>query len=359
MFFLSRPVCITLAFSVLLGSCAHRTEIVMPNACAVPRIYPATPGEENRFDEDISLNHAGAATYEDMKHDMGEFHRDLGIWLSMTNQAVRDNDGTRTRCAIAWLDTWAQGGHMENTPQGTRQMQDRSRQETIWALQSLATPYALSLRRQATRSERRHIDRWLNRLAKTVEEHEIEDVPPARHTTRFLEANAAIMAAGVATEDEDLVRTAHKAYTDGVDAILPDGSLSYIHHDSTDALRQHARAITPLTLMAEFARHEGQNWGHYKPERLPRLVDFVLHGVNNPHWADGYFGKPQDTNWMETCSDDWGGWTPFWYRYDAQRVSRVAPPPGRCSWWRLGGDLSLLKSRGLFEPAGQTMHTRY
>lgn len=349
---------ILLSLPLLLGACAHNTEVVMPNACAVPRIYPAAPGDIGDLDQDIKLNHSGAATYEEMKHGMGEFRQDLGIWLAMTNQAVRNNDEGRARCAIAWLDTWAQGEHLENAPEGDLKTRNRARQETMWALQSLSTPYALSLRRQATRSERRHIDRWLNRLAETVEEREIEDVPQAQRTGHFYEANAAIMAAGVATEDEDLVRTAHKAYIAGVDAILPDGSLKYVPHNADDALQLHARAITPLTIMAELARHEGQNWGHYKPERLPRLVDFVLHGINDPKWANGYFGASQKTDWMEACSDDWG-WTPFWYQYDAQRVSRVAPPPGRCSWWKLGGDLSLLKSRGLFEPALQTMHANY
>lgn len=341
-----------LLFLLALAACAGRPAVEMPDACPAPRTFAITPAyPENdvaRFDNTY-INTLSSAPR------MGDFRGELAIWLNMSNEASRNNDEDKAHCAIAWLDSWAKTGHMREDPQGSAAEQARSRNETVWTLQSIATAYAINLRPRADRSEQRHIDRWLRRLAKDVLDTSSDIRPANRRQGQYLQAGVAIMAAGLVSEDEDLVAAAYSIYRSGIDAIRPDGSLEKESSLGDQALRTHLQALVPLTLMTELARHQGDNWSNYKPERLTRLADFSLHGINDPQWAAHQFGTPQENTWMNACSEEWA-WTPFWVRHDTQRISRLLPSPGSCSWLRLGGDLPLLKARGLFEPAMETMH---
>lgn len=340
-----------LLLPLILSACAGQPTARMPEACKAPQTFSITPAYT--ADSTDSLDN----TYHDSQGGsaMGDFRGELAIWLSMSNEAARNNDENKARCAIAWLDTWAQTGHMREDPHGSATGQQSSRNETAWALQSIATAYAVNLRWRAESSERRHIDRWLRKVASDVTDAGIDNVPSSRQNGQYLWAGAAVMAAGVATGDGGLVATANKVYRAGIDAIRPDGSLAKESGRGEQALRAHLQAIIPLTMMTELARRQGNNWSAYKPERLARLVDFSLHGITDPQWATGQFGTLQENAWMNPCSEEWA-WTPFWLRHDTQRISRLLPSPGNCSWLRLGGDLPLLKARGLFEPSTETMH---
>jgi len=335
---------LTLTGALLLTACAGNPGVVMPPACPAPHIFtaaPAYPAGSIDMQSSIPIN-------QDSQRSLGNFRGELGLWLGMSNEVAHDNDEARARCAIAWLDTWAQGRHMREDPSGSAAEQQASHNETTWALQSIATAYTLNLRNRAERGEQRRIDKWLRKVAWNVVDASIDNIPPARQDNQYLWAGAAVMAAGVATEDEELESIAYKTYRAGIDSIGPDGNLPRLSALGDQALRGHLQAIIPLTLMAEFAHQQGDTWSHYKPERLPRLVDFALHGINDPQWASKQFGTLQETTWMHTCSEEWG-WTPFWQRHDAQRVGRLLPAAGSCSWLRLGGDLPLLKARGMFE----------
>jgi hypothetical protein len=346
----SKLFLVSLALPLILGACAHQASVDLPASCPAPHIFttaPAYPAGSIDTQSSIPIN-------QDSQRSLGNFRGELGLWLGMSNEVARNNDEAKARCAIAWLDTWAQGGHMREDPRGSAAEQQASHNETTWALQSIATAYTLNLRSRAERGEQRRIDKWLRKVAWDVVDAGIEDIPPARQDNQYLWAGTAVMAAGVAVEDEELESIAYKTYQAGIDSIGPDGSLPRLSTQGDQALRGHLQAIIPLTLMAEFAHRQGDAWSHYKPERLPRLVDFTLHGINDPQWAGKQFGALQETAWMHTCSEEWG-WTPFWQRYDAQRVGRLLPEAGSCSWLRLGGDLPMLKARGMFEPTREAI----
>lgn len=285
----------------ILAACAGQPAVRMPEACKAPQTFSITKAYPTGSIDSLDNTYHGSQG----RAAMGDFRGELAIWLSMSNEAARNNDEDKARCAIAWLNTWAQTGHLREGPHGSAAGQQSSRNETVWALQSIATAYAVNLRWRAESSERRHIDRWLRKVAGDVTDAGIDNVPSARQNDQYLWAGAAVMAAGVATEDGGLVATANKVYRAGIDAIRPDGSLAKESSRGEQALRAHLQAIIPLTMMTELAHRQGENWSAYKPERLARLVDFSLHGITDPQWAAGQFGTPQENAWMSPCSEEW------------------------------------------------------
>lgn len=341
-----------LTLPLALIACASQTTVEMPAACTAPHLFQTAPAYSSGTTEPFNT----AAQHRHENIGMGDFRGELRTWLDMTDATARDNDSGKAACAIAWLDLWAQNNHLREDPAGSMAAQAASREETLTALQSIATAYALTLRERTDRSERRHIERWLRKVAGDVADAGIDDIPPARQDIRYLRAGAAVMAAAVATEDEDLMAIAYGVYRNGIDRIRPDGSLSGLPDVLPGALRAHLQALVPLTLMNTLSHRQGDDWSHYKPERLARLTDFTLHALADPSQANHQqSGTTQDSSSLAPCAEEFA-WTPFWLRYDAKRVSRLIPAPGTCSWLRLGGDLSLLKARGRFEATEETMH---
>ncbi|MGJ4748983.1 alginate lyase family protein, partial [Leptospira sp. SA-E8] len=133
-------------------------------------------------------------------------------------------------------------------------------------------------------------------------------------------AGASVMAVALASDDQPLRELAWRTYRAGIDEIRADGSLPREMTRRQQALHYHNFSLTPLLMMAELARLSGEDWYAYRPERLPQLVELILHALEDPVFARTFFGVEQDRQLMGLCSDEWG-WTHFWHEREPRRIA--------------------------------------
>lgn len=63
--------------------------------------------------------------------------------------------------------------------------------------------------------------------------------------------------------------------------------------------------LTRPSWLSESLRRS-RDWYQYHPDRLPRRVNFIVHGIGDPDWATRRFGVAQDMRLMNIGSDSWG-----------------------------------------------------
>ncbi|GAA5161588.1 alginate lyase family protein [Viridibacterium curvum] len=322
-----------------------------PAGCKTPQVFASVPGYTPIYADrgpGGAYSEVDPAAYAAMKQRMEAFWNDLNAWLAMSNAVAAGKPGTQSACAIRWLEDWAAGAHMLSPPKDADvAAQYQSRYEMKWALQGIATAYALVLRREATPAQHARIAPWLRAAGREVAAFNIERPGDGKLNNHYYWGGAAAMAAGVATDDADLIRLARRTYEAGIDSIAADGSLPRERTRRQQALHYHGYSLTPLTLMAELARLRGEDWYAYKPEQLPKLVAVVTRGMRDPAWGADFFGTPQSAELIKTCSDN-RAWSIFWRKRDPDGIGPLAPPPGECSYRSLGGDLAMLMQRGYF-----------
>ena len=324
-----------------------------PPGCAKPQIFASVPGYTPIYADrgaGGAYSEVDPAAYAAMKVRMEAFWNDLNAWLAMSNAVAAGKPGTQAACAIRWLEDWAAGGHMLSPPADADvAAQYQSRYEMKWALQGIATAYAVVLRKDASPGARARIEPWLRAAGREVAAFNIERPGDGKLNNHYYWGGSAVMAAGLATDDAHLIRLARRTYEAGIDSIAADGSLPRERTRRQQALHYHGYALTALTLMAELARQRGEDWYAYKPEQLPKLVDLVARGMQDPAWAAELFGTQQSAELIKSCSDN-RSWSLFWQARDPAQIGPLSPQPGQCSYRTLGGDLALLIQRGYFKP---------
>lgn len=324
-----------------------------PAGCKVPQVFASVPGYTPIYSDrnpGAAYSEIDPVAYAAMRVRMEAFWKDLNAWLAMTNSVAAGKPGTQADCAIRWLQDWAAGGHMLSPPADAEiSAQYQSRYEMKWALQGIATAYALVLRQITSSDARARIEPWIKAAGREVAAFNIERPGDGKLNNHYYWGGSAVMAAGLATDDSSLIRLARRTYEAGVDSIVADGSLPRERTRRQQALHYHGFALTALTMMAEFARLRGEDWYAYKPEQLPKLVDVVAHGMHDAVWAATFFGTQQSAELIKPCSDN-RSWSLFWQTRNAAQTGPLSPHPGQCSYRTQGGDLALLIQRGYFKP---------
>ncbi len=346
------PSLLCLSGLIALAGCAHRPAPApaMPAGCRAPQVYPAVPGYTPIYADRGSggaFSEVDAQAYAGMQRAMAGFWQDLRSWFKMSDALARSADPAAAACPLAWLDAWAQGGHMLQAPGGSQPEQYQSRYEMKWALQGLVTAYALNLQPYADAAQRARIEAWLKLAGREVAAFNIERPGEGKLNNHYYWGGASVMAVALATGDRNLLALARHTYEAGIDEIGEDGSLPREMRRKQQSLHYHNFSLTPLVFMAELARQFGEDWYAYKPGRLERLRGLILHALDDPQFAQQYFGVAQDAQLMTPCSEDWG-WTYFAPDSLSPRLARLRPAVGRCRSRLLGGDIALLKEKGLF-----------
>ena len=351
--FLSCLLCAPLCF--LTACSAPQVPVApLPANCHLPQVFAAVPGYVPIYADRSpggSFSEVDPAAVKNMAVVMGPFWRDLNAYLKLSDTVAKSRDAGATQCALASLSTWAQGGHMLTEPGGTQPEQYQSRYEFKWTLQGIATAYALVLKPHANATQRAQIEAWLHQAGESVAAFNIERPGEGKLNNHYYWGGASVMAVAVATGDRHLRELARRTYEAGVDEIRDDGSMPREMTRRQQSLHYHNFSLTPLTMMAELSRLGGEDWYDYRPDRLPRLTAFIARALEHPEDDLGSFGHVQDRQLMGACSDEWG-WTQFW-RERMPDTAKFAVPAGRCSSRLLGGDIALLRERGLFAPAKQ------
>lgn len=230
----------------------------------------------------------------------------------------RKQDPDAARCALGWLEAWANGGALLGKMSTNQSWYTRK-----WTLGGLALSYA-RVKETASPAQRKRIEDWFRALADVTIAH--ADAHKGVRNNHYYWEGLAITAVGAVTGDARYLAWGRKVFDHAMGQVQPDGSLPLEMARAAKALHYHLYAAAPLVLMASIfdVRHPS----------LDRLVRFAAEGVANPAAIERMAGAVQERPARVP------GWIAIYDRHATQAVSSVPPPSNN---WdaRMGGDRSL------------------
>ncbi|MEM9029313.1 MAG: alginate lyase family protein [Pseudomonadota bacterium] len=245
-------------------------------------------------------------------------------WQART-QADRD---TAARCAISWLDAWADAGaylgHM-----ATKQAE----YQRNWDSAGLALVY-LKIRKWASPAQHDRIGRWLQAMVRAS--YSALSAPGRTRNNHWYWHGLAQAGTALATGNAQAWKRATTIFGDAVDTIAANGTLPLELSRGARALHYHVFSVMPLVVMAELADSRGEDWYRRKSGALNRLVAVTVGGLVQPALFDRLAGVNQ-----ERPVDPRAGWA-FLY---AVRYPKARIPPQLTRKRRhrlLGGDVRVL-----------------
>jgi len=183
------------------------------------------------------------------------------------------------------------------------------------------------------------VDKWLETVARRVVE-EWRDQPLEKMNNHEYWAAWGVMAASVATDRRDLFEWSIRQFQIAGTQVDGEGFLPNELARDTRALQYHNYALTPLTMIAAFAKANGQEPEKAQRDAMDRLSERVLAGMDQPDMFKRKTGDKQVTAdlseksklaWLEPYC-----WT---FGCDAamnQRLESMRPLKS----YRLGGNLT-------------------
>lgn len=251
---------------------------------------------------------------------------------------LRSGNKAALGCALGMLRDWSAAGALmgEATTYSGKSMRK-------WALGSVASSY-LRLKFSSSRPLEREaelvrgVEVWMGQLADRVVE-EWNDLPLEKTNNHKYWAAWSVMATAVALDRRDLFDWSMKQLEVATNQIDAEGYLPNELKRDTRALYYHNYALTPLTMIAAFAKANGSDPGARSREALVRLAERVLAGVDAPESFMEKTGKSQSVGdfsggkfaWMEPYC-----WTFSCSAALEQRLDALRPLQS----FRLGGNLT-------------------
>lgn len=244
-------------------------------------------------------------------------------------------------CALQWLDAWAKADALNDMRTEGAYF---SRAGSLSAL-SLAYIQVSNLKAAGT-DRRPRIQRWLEKMGESTSAY-YDQLPKSRSVAmnnHSYWAGAGAAAAGVASNNSDLVQWGYKSYRAGVCQVSKDGSLPLELRRGGRAASYHNFATAPLVLIAQIGARNGVDLDAVCDGALGRLVGFTLGVQDNPAIITQMTGYAQEGKEEES---DGLGWTEIYF-------SRFAPPAAwaeRLDRYRphkstlLGGNVTMLYDR--------------
>lgn len=277
-----------------------------------------------------TLNPEAEARYKLATRAMQGFEAGLS---ELSNRYVQGDSGAG-RCAMRWLDEWAQA----NALSGPANMTGKAVRK--WTLSAAAfTLLKVQDAPDVEPAQLQRVRQWLRNVAGIViQEH--SDIPPQKINNHFYWAAAAVGATGIATDDPNLLDWAMEGYRRSVAAIDEEGVLPRELARRSRALSYHLYALQPLVMLAEMGRVNGVDLYSVDDCALCRLVRRVTDGIADPSFFEARTGARQ------VMEDDADGRALIWVailshacpgdtRLQALQA-RYRPFSGR----RLGGNLT-------------------
>lgn len=236
------------------------------------------------------------------------------------------------RCAVRWLDAWAQGdawlGEMGSL-QGEYQRK--------WDLAGVALAY-LKVRAFTEPDERRRIEGWLSRWA--AQARAFFDDPRRRRNNHWYWLGLGLAATALATDSPTHWEMARGIMQDAARDIAADGTLPLELERRARALHYHVFAVTPLVVLAELARVRGEDWYAFEAGALHRLVTKTVAGLRDPVAFRLLAGVEQ-----EPGTGPGAGWLHLYSQRFGARIEKIAGralPVGASGHRWLGGDVRVL-----------------
>lgn len=259
---------------------------------------------------------------------------------ALSDSYIADHNTDSGNCALVWLASWAKGGALLGATDNAESEYHRK-----WSSGGLAIIY-LKVKPLADENERKTIEPWLSALAnKALEFSDSVSAKASTHNNHLYFVGLSAMATGVAVGRNDLIDRARDIYDEALFSINSDGTLPLELARKSKALNYHSFALDPIILMAELSRSVGENWYDRDPEKLAKLADTVLNGIQDPRLFDNKAGAKQD------ATPHAGGlaWIEFYRRVSAH-PEKIDPLLKQRPFFdpKLGGNVTLLAQKDFF-----------
>jgi poly(beta-D-mannuronate) lyase len=174
------------------------------------------------------------------------------------------------------------------------------------------------------------VERWFNeRKAKGTTDSQ---------NNHFYWAGFAVMAAGIAVNDQKLYDWGVDTYKDGVGRIAADGTLPLEMARGQRALHYHLFALAPLVTMAEMGEANGQDLYSYDHNKLHLLISRSMAGLADNRYFAAKAGTAQDTPENGRIKSDDVVWvTPYVRRFPDSGIRQLLEKGGSHPYGYLGG----------------------
>ena len=255
--------------------------------------------------------------------------------ISDTFVRSRPADLTPARCALDWLEAWANQGALLG------RMSQQGGYVRTWALSAIAASYVKIQEGAGLDAvKRQRVEAWIRRLAaEVVAYHDRPTGTDVRNNHAYWAGQAAALS-GVAVNDRARVAWGIERYRLGSSQIGADGTLPLELARRSRAGHYHNFALMPLVLIAEIAAQNGTDLYAEHGGAIHRLVALVTDSVTDPGYFERLTGERQDG------ADDMTGGSLAWAEpyYTRFRDARLVPwltrlRPLRHRWF--GGDATL------------------
>lgn len=245
------------------------------------------------------------------------------------------------RCALDAYLAWAKAGALqqEATTYSGRAMRK-------WALGSLSgawlhLKFSASQPLKAYPEQTRLVEQWLAALAEQVTAEWDIDHASGKINNHYYWAAWAVMATAVALDRHDLYDWSLKVFRHFEQQVDRDGYLPDELDRETRALGYHNYAITPLAMMAAFAKANGTDLASEGNGALKRLAAVTLAGIDDPALFEKKTGKPQELDNIDAAKGKLIWLVPYCWATDCgpsaqQKLASLGPQKTP----RLGGNVS-------------------
>ncbi|WP_437880551.1 mannuronate-specific alginate lyase [Pseudomonas sp. LRF_L74] len=284
------------------------------------------------------INPQAATRYRDLTGQVQLLESGTSRLVARYLKYGQDSD---VECVLGWLQNWAEQDALTSTS-----FNHTGKSVRKWALASVSGSYlrlkfSNSHPLAAHAEQTRVIEAWLGRLADQV----VKDwnaQPMDRRNNHQYWAAWAVMSTAVVLDRRDLFDWSVAQYRHGIDQIDAEGYLPLELKRQTRALAYHNYAMGPLTMIAAFAKANGEDLRDENDKGLQRLATRLEVGVHQPKVFQEKTGYEQVMvdlqpnnrfSWLEpycalySCSEKTNAW-------------RRSKEP--MNTYRLGGDLTQL-----------------
>lgn len=276
------------------------------------------------IDRDLEKN------YHDDIRPLEDYLRSVA---AMADKRLEKNDVDAGRCAVAWLDSWAQGGALQGrmiNGRGDTQAQF----ERKWLLAGLSLAY-IKVRELATPEQAGHIASWMQDIAD--QSLVLFDSPKHKRNNHYYWVGLAVMGTAVATDSRTHLDKARVVFDKALRDIEDDGGLPMEMDRAGMALHYHNFALAPLALMAALSPSMGEDWYGRSGARLDLLARRVAAGIADPAWFQQRTGVHQKKPaGAAQC------WALAYKPAQGPAPYAALAPQGACRYNHFGGSVKLL-----------------
>lgn len=272
------------------------------------------------------------AAYE--KADEGPVH--LGQYAGMAaDDYLAKGSRAAALCVYSLLDAAAKAGAWAGTMPHNQGVYDQN-----WMLSGTAIPY-LKVRNSGvgTPEQDAEIQKWFKVVATQVKDYfDDKRTHPNSDAWNNHEywAGLALAAQGIAGNDKGDFKWGMAAYSQGMDLIEPDGSLTAEMNRAGMALHYQIYALGPLVMLAELGEANGIDMYSQKKGAIHRLVDFDVAGMKDPTIIAKRMGVQQNVS-LPFSGQEIGWAVPYVKRFPNAQLSEWIAAAPWVGFWQWGG----------------------